>query len=111
MGELALFYNDVLGLHADMRVIPARGWRRVDWFDQTDLPWIKPSPNMPKLTSATLYPGVVWLEATNTPVGRGTADAFQLVGAPWLDAKKTIDLLESRNLPGLGVRGGAIHTR
>ncbi|MEP7066973.1 MAG: DUF1343 domain-containing protein [Gemmatimonadota bacterium] len=101
MGELALFYNDVLALHADVRVIPASGWRRADWFDQTDLPWIKPSPNMPNLTSATLYPGVVWLEATNISVGRGTPDAFQLVGAPWLNAKKAIDLLESRSLPGV----------
>jgi uncharacterized protein YbbC (DUF1343 family) len=101
LGELALFYNDVLGLHADLRVIPVSGWRRVDWFDDTKLPWIKPSPNMPNLTSATLYPGVVWLEATNISVGRGTADAFQLIGAPWLNAKKTIELLDSRNLPGV----------
>lgn len=101
LGELALFYDDVLGLHADLKVIPVEGWRRADWFDQTNLPWIKPSPNMPNLTSATLYPGVVWLEATNLSVGRGTPDAFQLVGAPWLDAKKTIELLDSRNLPGV----------
>ena len=101
LGELARFYNDVLGLHADLVVIPVDGWRRIDWFDDTKLPWIKPSPNMPNLTSATLYPGVVWLEGTNISVGRGTESAFQLVGAPWLNAKKTIDLLESRNLPGV----------
>ena len=101
LGELARFYNEVLGLRADLHVIPVDGWRRVDWFDQTKLPWIKPSPNMPNLTSATLYPGVVWLEATNISVGRGTPEAFQRVGAPWLDAKKAIDLLESRNLPGV----------
>jgi uncharacterized protein YbbC (DUF1343 family) len=101
MGELARFYNDVLGLHADLHVIPVTGWRRQDWFDETKLPWIKPSPNMPNLTSATLYPGVVWLEATNISVGRGTPDAFQIVGAPWIDAKKAVDLLESRNLPGV----------
>jgi len=101
LGELARFYNDVLQLHADLVVVPVEGWRRVDWFDDTKLPWIKPSPNMPNLTSATLYPGVVWLEATNISVGRGTESAFQLVGAPWLDAKKVIDLLESRELPGV----------
>jgi uncharacterized protein YbbC (DUF1343 family) len=101
MGELALFYNDVLALHADLHVIPVTGWRREDWFDETKLPWIKPSPNMPNLTSATLYPGVVWLEATNISVGRGTPDAFQLVGAPWINAKKAVELLESRNLPGV----------
>jgi len=101
LGELARFYNDVLGLHADLVVVPVEGWRRVDWFNDTKLPWIKPSPNMPNLTSATLYPGVVWLEATNISVGRGTESAFQLIGAPWLNAKKAIDLLESRNLPGV----------
>lgn len=101
MGELALFYNDVLGIHADLKVIKVIGWRRVDWFDQTKLPWIKPSPNMPNLTSATLYPGVVWLEATNLSVGRGTPEAFQHVGAPWLDAKKAVDLLKGRELPGV----------
>ncbi len=101
MGELALFYNDVMGIHADLKVIKVIGWRRVDWFDQTKLPWIKPSPNMPNLTSATLYPGVVWLEATNISVGRGTSEAFQHVGAPWLDAKKAVDLLKGRELPGV----------
>jgi uncharacterized protein YbbC (DUF1343 family) len=101
LGELARFYNDVLGLHANLVVVPVEGWRRIDWFDDTKLPWIKPSPNMPNLTSATLYPGVVWLEATNISVGRGTESAFQLVGAPWLNAKKAIDLLESRDLPGV----------
>jgi uncharacterized protein YbbC (DUF1343 family) len=101
LGELARLYNDVLGLHADLVVVPVDGWRRVDWFDDTKLPWIKPSPNMPNLTSATLYPGVVWLEATNISVGRGTESAFQLVGAPWLNAKKAIDLLDSRMLPGV----------
>mgnify|MGYP001545044429 CR=1 FL=1 len=65
MGELARFYNDVLGLHAQLHVIPADGWRRDDWFDQTGLPWIKPSPNMPNLKSAELYPAIVVLEATN----------------------------------------------
>jgi len=101
MGELALFYNDVLALHADLKVIPVTGWRRVDWFDQTKLPWIKPSPNMPNLTSATLYPGVVWLEATNISVGRGTPEAFQHVGAPWLNAAKAVDLLKTHSLPGV----------
>jgi uncharacterized protein YbbC (DUF1343 family) len=101
MGELAKFYNDVLGIHADLHVIPVTGWRRIDWFNDTKLPWIKPSPNMPNLTSATLYPGVVWLEATNISVGRGTPEAFQLIGAPWLNAKKAIDLLETRGLPGI----------
>jgi uncharacterized protein YbbC (DUF1343 family) len=101
MGELARFYNDILALHADLHVIPMTGWRRAEWFDQTGLPWIKPSPNMPTLASATLYPGIVWLESTNLSVGRGTPDAFQVVGAPWLDAKRVVDLLADRNLAGV----------
>lgn len=101
MGELARFYDDVLGLHADLHVIPMTGWRRSEWFDETGLPWVKPSPNMPSLASATLYPGVVWLEATNVSVGRGTPEAFQHIGAPWLDAKRVAALLNDRELPGV----------
>lgn len=101
MGELARFYNDVLDLGADLHVIPMSGWRRTMWFDETGLPWVKPSPNMPSLASATLYPATVWLESTNVSVGRGTPDAFQHFGAPWLDAKRVVALLEDRDLPGV----------
>jgi len=101
MGELARFYDDTLRLNADLHVIPMVGWHRDEWFDQTGLPWIKPSPNMPSLASATLYPGMVWLESTNLSVGRGTSEAFQLVGAPWLDAKRVVGLLKDRNLDGV----------
>lgn len=101
MGELARFYNDVLHLHADLHVIPASGWHRGMWFDQTGLPWVKPSPNMPSLTSALLYPGLVMFEATNLSVGRGTPDAFQHVGAPWLDATRAVALLNERHLAGV----------
>jgi uncharacterized protein YbbC (DUF1343 family) len=101
MGELARFYNEVLGINADLHVMPADGWRREMWFDQTGLPWVKPSPNMPSLTSATLYAGIVAFEGTNLSVGRGTPDAFQRVGAPWLDAKRAVDLLNDRGLVGV----------
>lgn len=101
MGELARFYNDALGIGARLTVVPAEGWRRDVWFDQTGLPWVKPSPNMPSLTSATLYPGTVIFEATNLSVGRGTGEAFQRVGAPWLDADSVAALLESREIPGV----------
>ncbi|HEU4563798.1 MAG TPA: DUF1343 domain-containing protein, partial [Gemmatimonadaceae bacterium] len=100
-GELALFYNDVLGIGADLHVIPAAGWRRAMWFDGTGLPWVKPSPNMPSLESATLYPGIVPFEGSNLSVGRGTPDAFQRVGAPWLDARRAVALLNDRSLPGV----------
>jgi beta-N-acetylhexosaminidase len=101
MGELALFYNDQLGIDADLKVIPADGWRRDVWFDETGLPWVKPSPNMPSLESALLYPATVPFEGTNLSVGRGTPDAFQRLGAPWLNADSTVALLNDRGLNGV----------
>lgn len=101
MGELALYFNDVLKIRADLRVVPARGWRRDVWFDLTGLPWVKPSPNMPSLQSAMIYPGLVAFEATNLSVGRGTPEAFQHIGAPWLDAVRTVAILKDREIPGV----------
>ena len=101
MAEIARFFDDVLALHAELKVVPALGWRRSMWFDETGLPWVRPSPNMPSLTSALLYPDLVAFEGTNVSVGRGTADAFQRVGAPWLDATAVVARLESMRLPGL----------
>ena len=101
MGELALFYNAELGIGADLRVVPMSGWRRAMWFDETGLPWIRPSPSIHSLTSALLYPALVPLEGTNVSVGRGTAAGFQRVGAPWLDARRVAAMLEERELPGV----------
>jgi uncharacterized protein YbbC (DUF1343 family) len=85
LGELARFANDVLGIHARLTVVPALGWRRAMFYDDTGLPWVRPSPNMPDLESALHYPGTCLFEGTNLSVGRGTAFAFQVIGAPWLD--------------------------
>jgi uncharacterized protein YbbC (DUF1343 family) len=101
MGEMARYFNDVLKIRANLHVIPAQGWRRDVWFDLTGLPWIKPSPNMPSLSSAMLYPGLVAFEATNLSVGRGTPEAFQRVGAPWLNAAATVAILKDREIPGV----------
>jgi uncharacterized protein YbbC (DUF1343 family) len=101
IGELALYYNDVLKIHADLHVVPIQGWRRDVWFDLTGLPWVKPSPNMPSLQSAMLYPGLVAFESTNLSVGRGTPEAFQRVGAPWLNAAATVAILRDREIPGV----------
>jgi uncharacterized protein YbbC (DUF1343 family) len=101
MGELALYFNDVLKLHANLHVVPAQGWRRDVWYDLTGLPWVKPSPNMPDLHSAILYPGLVAFESTNLSVGRGTPEAFQRIGAPWLNAAATVALLRDREIPGV----------
>ena len=101
MGEMALYFNDVLKIHADLHVVPATGWRRDVWFDLTGLPWVKPSPNMPDIHSAMLYPGLVAFESTNLSVGRGTAGPFQRIGAPWLNAAATLALLKDREIPGV----------
>jgi len=101
MGELALYFNDVMAIHANLHVVPTLGWRRDVWFDLTGLPWVKPSPNMPSLQSAMLYPGLVPFEATNLSVGRGTPEAFQHVGAPWLNAAATVAILKDREIPGV----------
>jgi uncharacterized protein YbbC (DUF1343 family) len=98
---LALYYNAALGIGADVRVVPAKLWRRDVWYDRTGLPWIRPSPNMPSLQSALLYPGLVAFEGTNLSVGRGTPEAFQRIGAPWLKADSVVALLEGLDLRGL----------
>ena len=101
IGELASYFNDVLKIRADLHVIPMQGWRRDVWFDLTGLPWVRPSPNMPSLHSAMLYPGLVAFESTNLSVGRGTLEAFQHVGAPWLNAAATVAILRDREIPGV----------
>jgi len=96
LGELLRLANDRLRLHAALTVVPAAGWRRSMYFDATGLPWVKPSPNMPDLESATHYPGTCLFEGTNLSVGRGTALAFQVVGAPWLDTTPVLGRLRER---------------
>jgi len=106
MGEMARYFNAELRIGARLHVVPAAGWHRALWFDETGLPWVKPSPNLPTLASATIYPALVAFEATNLSVGRGTADAFQRVGAPWLPAERAVALLEARRLPGVRFERG-----
>lgn len=101
MGEMALFFNEELGINADLKVVPMRNWRRDVWFDRSGLPWVRPSPNMPTLQSAILYPGLAPFQGTNLSVGRGTPTAFQLIGAPWLKAEETVKLLRDRDIRGV----------
>ncbi len=96
LGELARFANARLGLGADLVVVPVEGWRRCEWFDQTGLPWVRPSPNLPDLESEAWYPGTVLFEATNLSVGRGTDAPFRQVGAPWLDARAVVRAMARR---------------
>lgn len=101
LGELARFYNEALHLGADLTVIPAAGWRRAQWLDETGLPWVRPSPNMPSLTSAAFYAGMVGLEPTNLSVGRGVDSSFQVVGAPWVNGARLAKRLQALKLPGV----------
>src|SRR6185436_804070 len=82
IGELARLFNQERNLGCDLRVIEMAGLRRAMWFDETNLLWMNPSPNMRSLTEATLYPAIGLLETTNLSVGRGTDTPFELVGAP-----------------------------
>ena len=100
-GELAHLLNDIYGYGADLHVVKASGWRREQWFDATGLPWDAPSPSMPDLESATHYPGTCLFEGTNLSVGRGTPQAFQQFGAPWLDAENVVQRLDEMSLPGV----------
>ncbi|MDE2237906.1 MAG: DUF1343 domain-containing protein, partial [Elusimicrobia bacterium] len=103
MGELAGLQGR--GLRPGiLRVVAMQGWRRGMWFDQTGLPWVRPSPNMPDLASATLYPGIGCLEFSNLSVGRGTPRPFLWIGAPWLKTRALLGALGRRPLPGVRFR-------
>ena len=101
IGELAQLFNRQRNIGADVRVIKMEGWQRSMWFDETNLTWVNPSPNMRSLTEATLYPGVGLLETTNVSVGRGTDTPFEIVGAPWIQGDKLADFLNQRGLQGV----------
>lgn len=103
LGELLRLTNDALGLHADLTVVPVAGWQRRVSYDSTGLPWIKPSPNMPSLESAFHYAGTCLFEGTNLSVGRGTSEAFQILGAPWLDSRRVLAALPESALAGVAV--------
>ncbi|NLH44133.1 MAG: DUF1343 domain-containing protein [Planctomycetes bacterium] len=105
VGELARMINGEGWLagkvKADLTVVPLTGWRRDMWYDKTGLPFIKPSPNMPDLETATLYPGLCLLEGTNLSEGRGTPKPFRQFGAPWIDANALTARLNALGLVGL----------
>lgn len=89
LGELAQMFNsEALGGAVQLKVVKMRGWRRTMWFDQTGRPWLLPSPNMPTLATATVYPGQVMFEGTNVSEGRGTTKPFEIIGAPWIDGHR-----------------------
>jgi uncharacterized protein YbbC (DUF1343 family) len=104
-GELALLFNEkFLSTKVQLTVIPIENWKRTQWFDETSLPWINPSPNLPVLNSAIVYPGQVILEGTNLSEGRGTTKPFEIFGAPWIDGFVLAKKLNELNLPGVKFR-------
>jgi uncharacterized protein YbbC (DUF1343 family) len=104
IAELARFFNEEFGLGAQLEVVRMQGWQRGMFFDDTDLPWVMPSPNMPTLDTAIVYPGTVLFEGTLLSEGRGTTRPFELVGAPGVDAEKFARGLNGRGLPGVYFR-------
>jgi uncharacterized protein YbbC (DUF1343 family) len=103
VGEVARYVNTEYDIGADLTVIPAVNWRPHQWFDDTGLPWIDPSPNIRSVDAALSYSGLVLLEATNLTVGRGTAAPFSYVGAPWLDTGRLLQRVAQYNIPGVAL--------
>ena len=101
IGELATYFNAENHLHARLTVVRMTNWHRQEWFDQTGLKWVNPSPNLRNLTAATLYPGAGLLEGTNISVGRGTDAPFERLGAPWISGSKLTAFLNARHIPGV----------
>ncbi len=101
VGELAEMYNGEEHLGVNLHVIKMQGWERTDWYDETGLKWINPSPNLRSLTEAILYPGVAMVEGANVSVGRGTDTPFELLGAPWINGKWLAVYLNSRDIQGV----------
>lgn len=115
MGELGTFFQRVLGIQCPYEVVRCEGWRRDQWYDETGLPWVFPSPNMPTLETAAIYPGMCLIEGTNLSEGRGTTRPFHLVGAPWLDRARFTHLCRQgaidAGLHGVGFRAATFEPR
>ncbi len=103
-GELARFFNSEFAIQCDLTIVPMEGWHREYWFDQTGLPWILPSPNLPTLDSATVYPGSVLIEGTCLSEGRGTTRPFEIIGAPFVNSRDFAKHLNELGLPGVRFR-------
>lgn len=107
VGELAQMFQGEFGVQCDLQVVPMRGWERRHWHDETDAPWVLPSPNMPTLDSATVFPGTVHFEGTQISEGRGTTKPFELIGAPYIDPDVYAEKLTELALPGVIFRSCA----
>ena len=102
IGEVASMVNARAGIGCDLIVVPMDGWRRSIAWGDTGLPWVSPSPNMPTLDTALVYPGGCLVEGTNLSEGRGTTRPFELVGAPFLHGAALAGAMARRRLPASG---------
>ena len=104
IGELARLFNDHFGIGCDLEVVKMQGWRREMWFEETGLPWILPSPNIPTVETCVVFPATVYLEGTELSEGRGTTKPFELNGAPFIDPYKWAEALRAYDFPGIAYR-------
>ncbi|HJQ69817.1 MAG TPA: DUF1343 domain-containing protein [Blastocatellia bacterium] len=104
VGELAMMFSREFGVKCDLEVVKMEGWRRSMWYEETRLPWIMPSPNIPTVETTVVYPGAVMVEGTNISEGRGTTRPFELIGAPFIDPYAMVAELEKEKLPGVVFR-------
>ena len=104
MAELARLFNEHFGIAADLEVVAMEGWQRPMHWDETGLPWVMPSPNIPTLDTAVVYPGTVLFEGILISEGRGTTRPFELIGAPWIDAERFAPAINALGLPGVHFR-------
>lgn len=104
VAELARMFNEEFGIGCDLEVMPMRGYRREYWFNDTDAPWVIPSPNIPTPDTAKVYPGTVLVEGTQISEGRGTTRPFEINGAPYADSQEVAEYLSKLDLPGVHFR-------
>ncbi|MRG87830.1 exo-beta-N-acetylmuramidase NamZ family protein [Salinibacillus xinjiangensis] len=107
VGELAKFFNEEFDIGADLTVVEMNGWDRDEYYDETPLDFVMPSPNMPTLDTALVYPGAALIEGTNVSEGRGTTKPFELIGAPFINSTEVAAELNSLELPGVKFRAAS----
>jgi uncharacterized protein YbbC (DUF1343 family) len=103
-GELAVMFNEHFGIGCDLEVVKVDGWDRTQFYDDTDGPWVMPSPNMPTVDTAVVFPGTVFFEGTEVSEGRGTTRPFEMIGAPYIQSRSYAEALIGLDLPGAAFR-------
>jgi uncharacterized protein YbbC (DUF1343 family) len=104
VAELALMFNEEFGIGCNLGIVTMGGWRRAMRFEETGLPWVLPSPNIPTPDTATVYPGMVMFEGTKVSEGRGTTRPFEIIGAPYIEPRRLVERLNQEALPGCVLR-------